>query len=249
MMTIRQFLCANLLLIISFACYANNLDIYLMGGGTVSNISNGSFVGINQYMVNKYDTESRSQIEPILGAGIAHTFVPFNKPISLSLGLSGYYANFGKIKGTEYPFANDGVFDSLNYQFHAQAFSAMLESRLAYTLYDWQPYGIIGAGISWNRLNSYNETPTIPSESASSSPYPFANHTNASFAYELGVGVQKLVFNDPNHKLQYFLSLEYRYLNFGKGELGPSSVQTSSNRLQVSNLDAQSVLLSLKITV
>lgn len=245
----KRILFAISLLLIPFACYANKFDIYLMGGPAVSKISNDNSVRINQYMVNKYNTDSRSQIQPVLGVGIAHTFVNFNKPISLSLGLSGYYAYFGKIKGTEYPFANDGIFDSLNYQFNAQALSAMIESRLTYTQCDWQPYGIVGVGASWNRLYSYSETPTIPSESAAPSPYPFANHTNASFAYELGVGVQRQIYNDPSRQLQYFLSLEYRYMNFGKGELGPSSVQTSSNRLQVSNLDTQAVLLSLKVTI
>lgn len=238
-----------LMLLIPLACEANKLDISFMGGPSFSNISNDNNVRINQYMVNEYKTNSHFQTQPLVGVGFAHTFDNFSQPINISFGLSSYYVDLGKVKGIEHPFINDGIYDSLNYQFNIRSFSAMLESRLIYTFYDWQPYALIGAGAAWNRFYSYSETPTIPSESAAASPYPFSNHTNASFSYELGVGFQKQIYADKKHQLNYLLSLDYRYLNFGKGNLGPSSVQTSNNGIQVSNLDMQAIMLSFKISV
>ena len=125
----------------------------------------------------------------------------------------------------------------------------MLESRFIYTQYMWQPFALVGVGSSWNRLYSYSETPTIPNDSAASSPYPFSNNTMSSFAYELGVGVQRQLFMKPSSALQYFLSLEYRYINNGKGELGPSAAQTTTDRLQVSHLSVQTIMATLKVTV
>jgi hypothetical protein len=242
------FLCT--LSLISFSCYANKIDLLLMGGPSFSHISNDSHVNINQFMVNKYETDSRSQVEPVVGVGVAHIFdCLFKMPLSISIGLSGYYNDFSKIQGTEFPFINDGIYDSLNYQFHAESLAAMVESRLTYTSFDWQPYAIVGVGASWNRLYDYSETPTNPSESAASSPYPFPGHTNTGFAYELGVGMQKKIYLDLKYNMQYFLTLDYRYMNFGKGELGSSFAQTSNDRLHVSNLDTQALMLALKITL
>jgi hypothetical protein len=232
-----------------FSCYSSNLDLLLSGGAAISKTSNNTYVGINQYMLNAYQTNSRTLIQPLLGIGLAHTFINFSRPISVSVGLSGYYADFGKIHGTEYPFINDGIYDSLDYKFQTQAWSVMAESRLAYTQYNWQPYVLAGAGASWNHLYSYSETPSISSQSAAASPYPFSNHGNSAFAYEFGVGIQKQIYSDLNHHLQYFLDVDYRYMNFGKGALGASLAQTTGDRIHIPNLETQALLLSLKISL
>lgn len=237
------------LLLVPFTCQAAKLDILLMGGPAFSNLSNDSYININQYMVNEYKTQSQSQTRPIFGIGVAHSFDGFNQPLSLSLGLSGYYINYGTIKGTEYPFVNDGIFDSLDYKFHAQSLSTMIESRFIYTQCNWQPYALAGIGASWNRLYHYNETPSNSSQSAASSPYPFPGNTMASFAYELGLGVQRQIYIHSSNVFQYFLSLEYRYINNGKAEFAPSLAQTTSDRLQVSHLNTQTLMFSLKVAV
>jgi hypothetical protein len=70
-----------------------------------------------------------------------------------------------------------------------------------------------------------------------------------SFAYELGVGVERQLFINSSNAFQYFLSLDYRYINNGKGELGSSAAQTTSDRLQISNLSVQTIMAMLKVTV
>jgi hypothetical protein len=230
------------------SCYASNIDVFLMGGTAVSKTSNNNYVGINQDVVNSYQTNERTLIQPLLGVGIAHTFINFIRPVNISVGLSGYYADLGKIQGTEYPFINDGIFDTLDYKFQAKSRSVLAESRVAYTQYNWQPYALAGVGVAWNHLYNYNETPTIPSKSAQASPYPFANHTSSDFAYEFGVGIQKQLYSDLSRHLQCFLALDYRYMNNGLGNLGSSSAQTTRDRIHITNLQMQALLLSLKIS-
>lgn len=245
----KRILFALSLLLTPFICQASKLDILLMGGPAFFNISNGSYINVNQYMLNEYITRSQAQARPIYGLGVAHSFDGFNKPLSLSLGLFGYYLDYGTIKGTENPFVNDGIFDSLNYKFHARSLSTLIESRFIYTHFKWQPYILAGVGVSWNRLYKYNETPSTSSDSAAIATSQFPSNTMASFAYELGLGVQRQIFIDSSGVFQYFLSLDYRYLNNGKAELGQSSVQTTHDHFQVSNLTSQAILFSLKFTV
>jgi hypothetical protein len=226
---------------------ANKLDLFVMGGASFSAISNDNYVSMNQYMVNEYHPHSSTQTGPLFGLGIAHAFPIAGNTMNIGLGLSGYYSDFGAFKGTEYPFINDGLFDSLNYQFNARSFAALVESRLTYAVYNWQPYLIAGIGVAWNQLYNYMETPTTSSDTAAASPYTFSNKTNAAFAYELGLGVQKEIYVDTKNQIHYFLSVDYRYLNFGLAELGAAPVVAANNQIQVPHLYTQACMLSLKI--
>jgi opacity protein-like surface antigen len=247
--TMKLRILPTIFLMLPLTCLAGKIDIYLMGGPAFSSNTNANNVRINQYMVNEYRTIAGTQTRLMPGLGIGHTFDQFAQPINISLGLSGYYSNLGKVKGREYPFIDDGVFDSLNYQFYTRSIAAMVESRLIYLFHGWQPYALIGMGAARNYLYHYSETPTIFAESAATSPYPFANHTLTSFAYELGVGVQKQIFADVKHRLQYYVSLDYRYMNLGKAELGASAVQASNDRIQITHLTTQALIFSLKLSI
>lgn len=245
----KRILLSLCFLLSPYFCQASTLDILLMGGPSVSTLSNNSNININPSLVNEYKTQPQSPIQSVLGMGVARSYVAFNKPINLSLGLSGYYVDYGKIKGTEYPFINDGLYDTLNYQFRAQSLVLMVEPRLIYTKFLWQPYALVGMGVAWNHLYNYNESPSVPAYSAAASPYPFSNRTEASFAYSFALGIQRQIFNNSFKPLLYFVSVEYRYMNNGKGELGASSAQTTSDRIHITNLATQAILLSLRITV
>ena len=235
----------TVLFLLSSFCYADKINVSISGGPTFSQLSNGTQVALNDSVVNNYNTNKQNHWNSLWGIVISHSFENiFNKHINISLGLAGYSINFRNVNGTEYPFANAGVFDTLNYQFKAQSNALMLESRLFYTCYDWQPFVLIGIGSAWNRLSNYSEVPTDPSGSAVPLP-SFSNHTNMAFSNELGIGVQRQFFQDVAHKIRYAASLDYRYLGFGKGQLGSSSVQTTQERLHISNLYTQGFMLSL----
>jgi opacity protein-like surface antigen len=234
---------------LSSFCYAEKVNVYISGGPTFSQLGNGTSVALNDFVTNNYITNKEAHWSPLWGIGIGHSFENiFSKPYTLSLGLTGYSINFGNVKGTEYPFANAGAFDTLNYKFKAQSNALLLESRLFYTGYSWQPFALVGIGSAWNRLSNYSEIPTDSSGSAVPLP-PFSSHTENAVAYELGIGVQRQFFEDVVNKVRYAVSLDYRYLNFGKGQLGSSSVQTTGDHLHIDNLYTQGVMLSLNASL
>jgi hypothetical protein len=228
---------------------SNKLDIYVSGGPFSSRLGNSSALQVNSFVVNDYNTNEQSNWSTLWGGGIGHTFENiFNKPISISLGLAGYGMNFGNVKGIEYPFINNDIYDTLNYQFYAQSSAAMVETRVLYSNYSWQPYAIVGVGAAWNRLSDYNEVPTDPALSAAPVSPTFGNHTTSAFAYEAGIGVQRVLYEDVNNNVRYTGSLDYRYVNFGKAQLGTMPSETTNQVIQVNNLSTQGAMFTLKVS-
>jgi hypothetical protein len=178
---------------------------------------------------------------------VGHSFNFMDKAVSLNVGLSGIYTNYGSVEGAELPFINDGTFDALNYQFHTQSLAAMVETKLFFNNFKWQPYLTAGVGCAWNRFYDYSQT--ADSNPLTAGQTNFANNTTASFAYEAGIGVQRQIFLEASRDVQYFVTVDYRYLNFGNGQLGPAPTQTTDSRLQVSNMYTQALVFSLKVTV
>jgi opacity protein-like surface antigen len=228
---------------------ANLLDVYLSAEPSFSRIHNDTAVQVSALVVNDYETNKQTNWNPLWGGGIGHTFEKlFNLPFSLSLGLAGYSVNFGNVKGLELPFINDDLFDTLNYQFKAKSTALLFETRWIYANYDWQPFAIIGVGAAWNRLSDFNEEPTDPALSAAPVLQGFGSHTNTAFAYELGIGVQRLLYADEKYNIRYTGSVDYRYVNFGKGEFSAYPTQPGGGALQVANLDTQAVMFTLKLS-
>ncbi len=223
------------------------IDAYIYGGPVYSKLHNDQSVAINSFVVNNYETTEKVNWQGLWGLGIGHTFNnSFNAPFVFSVGLTGYVVNLGRVEGSEYPFINDDIYDILNYQFTAKSRGVLGELRLFYTSSVWQPFVLIGFGPSWNSLNNYSETATIASLSAASIPTTFLNRTNNTLAYEMGVGIQHKVYEDEAHKICYSSSLDYRYANFGKGKLAGFPAQTTGQTLQVSSLNTQGIVFSLK---
>lgn len=243
---ITRIVIATALSALSVSCYANKVDLSIMGGGTLSNSSNRSTVQINNVVTNYYKPSSNNTIGSLAGIGVGHTFENiFNRPFNFSIGLSAYYADLDKVRGTEYPFANGGNFDTLDYQFNVKSSSVMLEPRFIYSHCAWQPYLLAGVGIAWNRLDNYQEQPSNPALSAAPAPF-YKSNTRSSFAYEAGIGVQHSLFHDQKHNVDYLASLDYRYMNFGAGRLVNFPGMTSNDYLGVPNINLQALMLSLK---
>lgn len=122
----------------------------------------------------------------------------------------------------------------------------MLETRWFHNhSQHWQPYLLLGAGNSWNYLYNYNEVPSDPSLSAVS-VLQFSNHTTNAFTYEIGVGIEHSLLTTTRNKINYTAALDWRYLNFGKSQLGSFPKQISQDRLHITSLQTQAVLISLK---
>jgi hypothetical protein len=120
---------------------------------------------------------------------------------------------------------------------------------LSYTEYQWQPYALIGVGYAWNTLGGYSEEPSDPKGSATPANDTFTTNTQSAFAYEVGIGIADLLYVDKKSNMQYFLALDYRYMNLGSGALGKAPSQTTSQQLSIDPLKMQALTLSLVVSI
>ena len=223
----------------------SQISLFVSGGPEFSTLKNNRSVEINEVITNSYYTKTQTNTRGFWAIGANHTFEnPSYPSYQLSLGLAGYFFQLGSVQGTEYPFINDGFFDTLHYSFHAKSASLMVEAKAIYSQYALKPYALVGIGPSWNKLYAYHEKPSDFSKSAAPA-LVFSNHTKQTFSYELGTGLQYLLWDDQQRHIQYHAAAGYQYFNLGQGDLGRSLAQTSSDRIKIKNLYTQGILFTL----
>ncbi|WP_298628342.1 hypothetical protein [uncultured Legionella sp.] len=241
--------CSCILLIYASLGNTNQINFFIAGGPGFSTLKNTRLVEINEEMTNAYNTIPHTNRQSFWAIGAHHALEHFSLPsYQLSLGLAGYFFHLGQVKGTEYPFINEGFFDTLDYSFHAKSVSLMMEAKAVFSPYALKPYALIGIGSGWNKFYAYNEKPTDPTLSAAPAMF-FNNHTQQIFSYELGAGIQYLLKDDPLRHVQYYASAGYQYFNLNKGSLGPSPAQASSDRIKVKNLYTQGIIFTLALSL
>ena len=110
----------------------------------------------------------------------------------------------------------------------------MIEPRVISMKYAWQPYLMGGIGVSTNKMSHYNEYPTNPALSAVATN-AFASHSSTNFAWEAGVGVQRMIYMTTSGR-SFTLAGEYRYMDWGSMTLGQTAAQTTQDRLNIGHL-------------
>lgn len=230
--------------------FADHFQIPAVGGFTFSSLKNNhEIITVSPdpiLVVNEYHTDVQNQFGYLAGAGLIYSFDQVSEaPFTYTFGLMAYYLDLGEISGLESPYINAGDFDTLDFQFDASSLAFLLESKIMYTKYPFQPYAFLGLGLGKNRLNHYKESPTDPNGTAVAAPSPFGSKTVTSFAYELGLGVQHQIANYPSNHLKYFLSLDWRYINLGDAELSTMMNQQSRGAPKVDTLDTQAIVFSI----
>ncbi len=249
MSKLRLLSCIGLLALVSPLCHADNLSVFASGGVSLSRLDNEKAVTINNFVVNDYNASVSNAWNIIGGIGIIQTYTDIFDHVDFGVGFIGLIANLGTVNGTELPFASSSVYDTLNYSFEARSVAVMLESRLIYNDVTWQPYIFGGIGAASNRLSNYRESPAYPALSAATVPEVFSSHSQRAWAYEAGVGVQRQISAGGDGRPPFVVMIDYRYLNFGSGELGSFPAQIGSDRLQVNNLTTQAIMLTLQTCV
>jgi len=224
-----------------------HITTYLVGGALASNLTNSTNVTVDAYNTqNSYYSNQNWNALFGIGVGVGYLVYPYPfQNFRITIDPAFYYANFGTMNGIEYPDSNGGSFDTLNYQYTGDSLALFLETHFTYTTYQWQPTFMVGLGVSRNTLSNYSEYATYSGGTASPTDYPFSNDTTTSFAYEIGIGVTHPIFIKSTPRVAYALGLEYRYMNFGSGELGASQ---AGDHLKVNTVDAQAILASLQMS-
>ncbi|MDP1574579.1 MAG: outer membrane beta-barrel protein [Coxiellaceae bacterium] len=233
----------------------NSVDIYATGGAGFANLKtdgtiHGEFESSTVYNANSTSTNG------VYSAAAAYTFKQVHKkPIDISLGAAFVGTTNAQVNGTSEVSLSGIQPISVPYNYDVSSKAAFFEQRATYHSDknpNWQPYIVTGFGPSWNTLSNFSgfngrfsilATQGSHALGAGSprSSQPFANETTGSFAYEAGVGIL--------HPLSDRLAItaDYRYINFGKGELGGLSLSPEiTDRLSTNPISENTVLLSLK---
>lgn len=203
-----------------------------------SSLSNTDSIQVIPGLNSQYVTSGTTSAEPLMGLGVSYVIPEGN--FALGLGVQGYYLYSAQARGINTPADTD----PLNYTANGESYALMFEPKLMYTQYNFQPYVLAGVGRARVNFSNYSESPVDPSGTAGGGTSVFSDAHNNNTAFEVGVGVQYLLGPDLNAPI---VSLDYRYINWGKGGMAPALGQLTQNAVQFGNLTTSSINLSLTI--
>jgi len=214
---------------------------YQLSLGTgVAKVGKTSNLPLTNVITNRYVADRKERLVIFFGLGLGYQFVSID-PVEMSVGMSVYRNIWGHYGGLVRPAFNlNPNFDTLDYTYHVSSTLAWVEQYWLFGRGHWKPYFFWALGGSWNCTYDYEEIPTDPNGSASPMTIPFGSHTLFSFSYGLGVGLNYVL---SNNKTQ--MRIGYRYIYLGKGQLGLTSLQTTTQRLSTGRLDAHIIVFSL----
>jgi len=153
----------------------------------------------------------------------------FSDKLWVQLGVSGYRDTQMSPKGHVWLFTSP-EFDALSYTYHIQHTRVMAEGKFLTSLRSYQslhPYVSWGLGAAFNAAQNYQETPLIAGAVPTA---PFANHTQTSFTWGVGVGL------DYTLSAHTRLGAGYQFADLGSVSLGPTPAATTNQTLHFHHL-------------
>jgi hypothetical protein len=210
--------------------FANGVNMHISGGAGLTQFNHTDNLFLNRFVENSYSESSDSTSSSFVsvGAGYQWNNLFARLPqIAVNFGASAYFTNYN-LSGTNSPFINIGHFDTLSYYTKDSSYALLFEPKIIYERYQLQPYLLGGLGVAWNKMSNYSETPTNSLLSAVPMPKPFTNRTTANVAYELGLGMQTSVYKIKDKGNLAFFA-DYRFMDWGKMQLGASPLQTTAH--------------------
>ena len=200
----------------------------------VSSIVNLDANNTNLYQFNRTDTTG-----PFVGLDIGRRG-EFGHVGFFSVGLETGYTRV-IAGGRVHPlFFINPAFDSLYFTYAISSVPVFAMGQLGWHLRYWcDTYLIGGAGMSWNRASNYNEVEVGPAAAPMQTMYQ--PYTTLAFAYTIGAGMG---FHLSDSTL---LGFEYRLSNFGNASLGPTLLQSTSERLNLGSFWSNSLLARMTV--
>jgi len=198
---------------------------------------------VEPLLTNRYDFSSASRFAPVVGLDYGYVWSHLGGcAVNISLGLETGYTRVMDLGGRVHPLylINPG-FDTLEFRYAVSSVPLLAVSTLQFPLSSWTPYILGGLGVSWNHASNYHEFPTDPNSGALPMRSPFRSYTRLGFAYTLGAGLSYALTARTD------LGLEYRFTNYGKAELNPSTEQSTTNRLPLGTISSHAALLRLSV--
>lgn len=167
-------------------------------------------------------------------------FVGIQKTLSKTfeeqIGVAWVIANHAKLSGNIWDDANPD-FNNYTYKYAIQHNHIAVKGKLLFDQkHDVIPWISGSLGIGFNDAYSFQNTPLISEAVAMPN---FTPHTQTSFVYTLGFGVQKVLS-------QHFqIGAGYEFSDWGKSQLGRAAGQTLSSGLSLNHLYTNGILFNL----
>jgi hypothetical protein len=166
----------------------------------------------------------------------------FADKLSVQLGVSGYRDTQMSPKGHVWLFTLP-EFDTLSYTYHIQHTRVMAEGKFLTSLCSYpslHPYVSWGLGAAFNEAQNYQETPFIAGAIPTA---PFANHTQTSFTWSVGVGF------DYTLSAHTRFGVGYQFADLGSVSLGPTPAATTNQTLSFPHLYTSQLRFQLTLLV
>jgi len=151
------------------------------------------------------------------------------------LGIEGALTSDASIGGAVWDDANV-EFNTRNYVYKVHHGRIALKGKLIAPMGEhWLPYASASVGVGFNRSHGYHTPPVIFPAVPDA---PFATHTQTSFAWTVGVGVERAI------NTQWRVGAGYELSDWGKSSLGLAPGQTLGSGLALNHLYSNALVLS-----
>lgn len=152
------------------------------------------------------------------------------------LGLAVGFTSNASLDGVIWDDA-DPVFDNFTYNYEIQHTHVAVKGKLLADAGYWLIPWVSGSlGVGFNDARGFKSTPTL----FEALPTPgFSSHTQTTFTYTVGAGVQKEI------NAHWQVGVGYEFADWGKSSLGRASEQTQNSGLVLNHLYTNGVLFNL----
>lgn len=207
------------------------------GGFSIAKVGKTQDLNLVQYPAgippdhNTYISESNRAAKSTIGLNFG-VFLPIYKIISAGIGAGIYQSSYFDAKGKIYQLGNPEYYN-MDYKYQLLNTRLVAESRIFVKISDEIiPYLLFSAGSAWNKADKYQEIPTADTHFL---PQAFSSNTTTGFTYSFGIGA------DYSLAEHWRLGLEYQYADWGKGRLGLSPNQNTSDHLETGKITVHSI--------
>lgn len=245
----------NLLFMTVFACFlADNALAGTMGPVVQSNKLNwvGSFSigptwtspGIQQNIQLTSEIEKTyTAYKPSNTLADGEVFLGIKRELPYDLfthiGVAGALTSQAGLSGEIWDDADPSLNNSA-YGYHIQhshvALKAKVFKDMSYVVLPWISGSI---GVGFNRANSFHNQALIPQEIPQNN---FSNHTQTSFTYTVGAGLQKIISS------KWQAGIGYEFADWGQSHLNPVAGQTQGQGLSLNHLYTNGLMFNITYT-
>ena len=159
--------------------------------------------------------------------------------MELALGASASYLTYRTVEGTVHPLVNIAPnFDVMHFKYGVRSYLLLFEPTFIFPIKcQWSLFLKPDVGVASNKLSNYKEY-QVPGSTTVPGPFSFRSHTQTSFAYAPGIGLEYAINACSS------IQIGYQYLNTGNAALGTLQNQETNERI---NTDTSTHLVMVNI--